>query len=85
MPFGAGRRMCIASGFGSLEAALIVATTAQRFELDLVPQKPIRRENTFTGGPEGSVWMKLRARAGYESSSGRSASSVATGNPTTLR
>jgi len=62
MPFGAGRRMCIASGFASLEAALIVAAIAQRFTLELCPQKPIRRENTFTGGPEGALWMELRTR-----------------------
>lgn len=64
MPFGAGRRMCIAAGFASLEATLIVAAVAQRFELDLLPQEPIRRENTFTGGPEGAVWMTLQARLG---------------------
>ena len=54
--------MCIAAGFASLEATLIVAGIAQRFELELAPQDPIRRENTFTGGPEGAVWMTLRAR-----------------------
>jgi cytochrome P450 len=62
MPFGAGRRMCIAAGFASLEATLIVARISQRFELQLAPQDPIRRENTFTGGPEGAVWMTLRPR-----------------------
>jgi cytochrome P450 len=62
MPFGAGKRMCIAAGFASMEAALIVATIAQRCQLDLVPQPPIRRENTFTGGPEGALWMKLSPR-----------------------
>lgn len=66
MPFGAGRRMCVAAGFGSLEATLIVAMLSQRFELELEPQKPIRRENTFTGGPEGAVWMDLRRRTGAE-------------------
>lgn len=63
MPFGAGKRMCIAAGFASLEATLIIATIAQRFELDLRPQPPIRRENTFTGGPEGALWMNLARRA----------------------
>jgi cytochrome P450 len=62
MPFGAGRRMCVAAGFASLEAILIVAMIAQRFELELIDQKPIRRENTFTGGPAGAVWMRLRSR-----------------------
>jgi cytochrome P450 len=62
MPFGAGRRMCIAATFARMETALVVATVSQRFELDLAPQPPIRRENTLFGGPEGSVWMNLRHR-----------------------
>ena len=62
MPFGAGRRMCIAATFARMEMALIVAMVSQRFELDLVPQPPLRRENTLFGGPEGSVWMNLRQR-----------------------
>lgn len=62
MPFGAGRRMCIASSFAWLEAVLIVAVIAQRYEFELLPQDPVRRENTFTGGPEGALWMCLRPR-----------------------
>jgi cytochrome P450 len=62
MPFGAGRRMCIAATFARMETALIIAMVSQRFELDLVPQPPLRRENTLFGGPEGSVWMNLRHR-----------------------
>jgi cytochrome P450 len=62
MPFGAGRRMCIAASFAWLEAVLIVAAIAQRYELELLPQNPVRRENTFTGGPEEALWMRLRPR-----------------------
>jgi cytochrome P450 len=62
MPFGAGRRMCIAATFARMETALIVAMVSQRFQLDLAPQPPLRRENTLFGGPEGSVWMNLRHR-----------------------
>jgi cytochrome P450 len=62
MPFGAGRRMCIAAGFASMEATLIVASVAQRCQLDLIPQPVIRRQNTFTGGPEGALWMRLGPR-----------------------
>jgi cytochrome P450 len=62
MPFGAGRRMCIAANFTRMQTALIVAMVSQRFELDLAPQPPLRRENTLFGGPEGSVWMNLRHR-----------------------
>ena len=62
MPFGAGRRMCIAATFARMQMALTVAMVSQRFELDLVPQPPLRRENTLFGGPEGSVWMSFRRR-----------------------
>ncbi len=63
MPYGAGKRMCIASGFANLEAALVVATLAQHFELDLVPGQRLRRELTFTGGPDGKLMMLPRRRA----------------------
>jgi cytochrome P450 len=62
LPYGAGKRMCIASGFANLEAALVVATLAQRFELDLVPGQRLRRELTFTGGPDGKLMMVPRRR-----------------------
>jgi cytochrome P450 len=63
MPYGAGKRMCIASGFANMEVALVVATLAQRFELDLVPGQRLRRELTFTGGPDGKLMMLPRRRA----------------------
>jgi cytochrome P450 len=62
IPFGAGKRMCVASGFASREATLVIATLAQRFELDLVPGQRLRRELTFTGGPDGKVMMSPRVR-----------------------
>jgi cytochrome P450 len=62
IPFGAGKRMCVASGFATLEATLIVATLAQRFELDLVPGQRLRRELTFTGGPDGALMMSPKSR-----------------------
>lgn len=62
MPFGAGKRMCIASGFANLEAIIGIASLAQQYELDLVPGQKPRREVTFTGGPEGEILMRLRKR-----------------------
>lgn len=62
MPFGAGKRMCIASGFANLEAVIGIASLAQAYELDLVPGQKPRREVTFTGGPEGEILMRLRKR-----------------------
>ena len=63
MPFGAGRKICVASGFAAMEAALIVATIAQRVDLQQVQQNPIVRQNSFTGGPAGPVLMQPHARA----------------------
>lgn len=60
MPFGAGKRMCVASGFASMEAALVVATFAQHLEFDAVSDKRIRRQNSFTGGPDGPLPMRPR-------------------------
>jgi cytochrome P450 len=62
IPFGAGKRMCIASGFANQEATLIIARLAQRYELDLVPGQRLRRELTFTGGPDGKMLMTVRRR-----------------------
>ncbi|MGE4425893.1 MAG: cytochrome P450 [Solirubrobacteraceae bacterium] len=62
MPFGAGKRMCVAQGFSNLEAAIIVAMTVQRYAIDPVPQETPSRDITFTGGPSGPIWMKARRR-----------------------
>lgn len=59
MPFGAGKRMCVASGFANMEAALVIATLTQRLDLDLVPQDPIRRQISFTGGPDGESLISV--------------------------
>jgi cytochrome P450 len=40
-PFGGGPRHCIGSGMAMMEAQLIVAMVAQKFELRLVPEHPV--------------------------------------------
>ncbi|WP_280265070.1 cytochrome P450 [Nocardia wallacei] len=57
LPFGAGKRMCVAYGFANMEAALVLATMAQRVELNPHDDKPIRPQISFTGGPDGPVLM----------------------------
>ncbi|GAB4583822.1 cytochrome P450 [Nocardia sp. IFM 10818] len=60
IPFGAGKRMCVASGFASMEATLVVATFAQHLEFDAVSPERVRRQISFTGGPDGPLPMRPR-------------------------
>lgn len=52
----------VASGFANLEAALVVATLAQRFELDALPGQLSPRGLPLTGGPDGTRMISLRPR-----------------------
>ena len=47
-PFGGGPRLCIGNSFALTEAALLLATIAQRFRLDLVPGHPVVAEPLIT-------------------------------------
>nr|WP_198151900.1 cytochrome P450 [Kibdelosporangium sp. MJ126-NF4]CTQ98404.1 cytochrome P450 [Kibdelosporangium sp. MJ126-NF4] len=60
MPFGAGKRMCVASGFANLETTLVVATLVQRLDFDRVSAEPVVRQVSFTGGPAGPLLMRPR-------------------------
>ncbi|WP_225729003.1 MULTISPECIES: cytochrome P450 [unclassified Nocardia] len=62
LPFGAGKRMCVAHVFANTEAVLALATIAQRIEMDLATTEPIRPQFSFTGGPDGPLPMVVRDR-----------------------
>ena len=59
-PFGGGPRFCIGSNFAMLEAQLILATIAQRYELELVPERPVQLEPLITLRPKYGLMMMLR-------------------------
>ena len=63
IPFGAGPRGCIGNQFAMLEAQLIVASIARRFQIDLVPAQNIRPEPLITLRPKPGIRAKLRKRA----------------------
>lgn len=63
VPFGAGRRMCVGAGFSIMEATLIAAMIAQRFELDLVPGTRVQPEPTVTLRPRDGLPMTVRRRS----------------------
>jgi cytochrome P450 len=63
VPFGAGQRVCIGSGFAQLEAVLLLASIAQRFRLELAdPAQPIEPLPVVTLRTRQPVRMKLSAR-----------------------
>jgi cytochrome P450 len=61
-PFGGGPRMCIGSNFAAIEAALLLATIAQRFRLTLVPGHPIELLASITLRPKHGIRVRLAGR-----------------------
>lgn len=59
-PFGGGPRLCIGNNFAMLEAQLLLAAIAQRYELDLVPDHPVDLEPLITLRPRHGMMMTLR-------------------------
>jgi len=56
-PFGGGQRQCIGYAFAHLEATLVLACTAQRLRLDLVPDQRIEMEALITLRPRYGMRM----------------------------
>lgn len=61
-PFGGGPRRCIGQSFALMEAALVVATIAQRFALRLAPRHPVVPEPLITLRPKYGVVMTISGR-----------------------
>ena len=62
LPFGAGPRVCIGSGFAMMEARMILATVAQRYKLSLETDETIRPIQLVTLRPSRPVRMRLDRR-----------------------
>ncbi len=79
-PFGGGPRLCVGSNFAMMEMTLILATIAQRYELDLVPGHSVVMEPVITLRPRFGILTTLRPRpAAPESSAVRAAEAIITG------
>lgn len=62
-PFGGGLRTCIGEQFAWTEMILVVATLAQRWNLELVPGQHVETEALVTLRPKGGIQMVTRERA----------------------
>jgi len=60
-PFGGGPRLCIGHNMAMLEAQLIIATVAQRYDLRLVPGRHVEPERLFVLRPRGGLPMTIHS------------------------
>ncbi len=58
-PFGGGPRLCIGASFAMMEANLLLAAIAQRFELRLVPGHPVVPLPSITLRPRHGMRMSM--------------------------
>jgi cytochrome P450 len=58
-PFGGGPRQCIGNGFAMMELHLLLATLAQHYRLDLLPNANVEMDPSITLRPKGGLPMRL--------------------------
>src|SRR5262249_25444279 len=59
LPFGAGPRICIGNMFAMMEARLILATVAQRYQPTLTPNQTVEPHQLITMRPHGGLKMQV--------------------------
>jgi cytochrome P450 len=61
-PFGGGPRQCIGAGFAMMEAVLLLATIAGRFELNAIERQAVTPIPSFTLRPRQGIRVHLKQR-----------------------
>jgi cytochrome P450 len=62
-PFGGGPRTCIGASFAAMEAVLVLATIAQRYQIRIAPDDPVEVLPTITLRPRHGLHVALTRRA----------------------
>ncbi|GCE18921.1 cytochrome P450 [Dictyobacter kobayashii] len=62
IPFSHGPRICIGNTFALTEAQLVLASIAQRYHMQLVPDHPVEPNPLMTLSPRHGILMRLQAR-----------------------
>ena len=63
LPFGGGPRQCIGNQFAMVEASLILAMIAQRYQVQLTPGQHIAADPLITLRPKPGIRVRLAARS----------------------
>lgn len=61
-PFGGGPRICIGNRFAMMEAMLMLATIARRFDVERLTDRPVSFLPSITLRPVGGIWVRLHER-----------------------
>ena len=61
-PFSGGQRMCVGSHFATMQSGLVLATLAQRVDLEAVSSEPLRLVPSISLRPRDGVPVRLVAR-----------------------
>jgi cytochrome P450 len=61
-PFGGGPRVCIGNTFAMMEATLLVAAVARRYQIRLAEDRPVQPWPTITLRPRGGIPVIVRRR-----------------------
>ena len=63
LPFGGGPRFCIGNAYATMEMRLVLATVAQRFNLELAPEVTMLPQPSIILRPRGGIRMTIRRRS----------------------